>query len=182
MNNRPKVGISSCLLGNRVRYDGGHSYDRLITETLGCFFDYVPVCPETECGLGVPREPMRLTGDPQNPRLVTRRTGIDLTEKLQVWAENKVRELEAEGLSGFIFKSRSPSSGMERVKVYSADGTVQESGIGIFARAFMQHFPLLPVEEDSRLHDLRLRENFIERVFACSRVLRAGSVKPSPRS
>jgi uncharacterized protein YbgA (DUF1722 family)/uncharacterized protein YbbK (DUF523 family) len=164
-----RIGVSSCLLGNKVRYDGGQQQDRFITDILGKFVAFVPVCPEVECGLSVPREAMRLVGDPRTPRLVTRKTGIDLTEKMQTWAEKRVRELEDENLHGFIFKSRSPSSGMERVKIYDNDGVAKKNGVGMFARAFMDHFPLLPVEEDGRLHDIGLRENFIQRIFSYSR-------------
>ncbi len=130
---------------------------------------YVPVCPEVECGLGVPREAMRLVGDPASPRLVTHRTGRDFTEQMIRWATVRVRELDKENLCGFIFKSDSPSSGMERVKVYSEKGAAEKKGVGIFARVFMKHFPLLPVEEEGRLHDPLLRENFIERIFALQR-------------
>jgi uncharacterized protein YbgA (DUF1722 family)/uncharacterized protein YbbK (DUF523 family) len=157
------------LLGNAVRYDGGHKLDRFITETLGRYVEYVPVCPEVECGLPVPRESMRLEGDPESPRLVTTRTKIDKTDQISGWAKGRVVELEKEGLMGFIFKSDSPSSGMERVKVYNASGVATRNGVGMFARAFMEYFPLLPVEEEGRLHDPALRENFIERVFALAR-------------
>lgn len=166
---RIKIGISSCLLGNQVRYNGGHQHDHLITEVLGQFFEFVPVCPEVECGLPVPRESMRLVGKPHNPRLVTRKTVIDHTERMQSWAEDKLRDLEAENLHGFIFKSRSPSSGMERVSVYDNDGIVRKNGVGMFAKAFMDYFPRLPVEEDGRIHDINLRENFIQRIFSYSR-------------
>lgn len=164
-----KIGISSCLLGNKVRYDGGHQHDRYLTDTLGRFFAFVPVCPEVECGLPVPREAMRLVGDPRDPRLVTIRTGIDHTARMRDWAATRVRQLEAEDLHGFIFKSKSPSSGMERVKVYGAGNIPAKTGVGLFARAFMDHFPLLPVEEEGRLHDIGLRENFIERIFVYKR-------------
>ena len=164
-----KIGISSCLLGNEVRYDGSHQHDRYITGTLGNFFEFVPVCPEVECGLPVPRETMRLVGESTSPRLVTTKTNIDHTEKMQRWAEVRVKELETEDLHGFIFKRKSPSSGMERVKVYGENKIPQNTGVGIFARAFMEHFPLLPVEEDGRLHDIHLRENFIERIFIYKR-------------
>ena len=161
-----RLGISACLLGRNVRYDGGHQHDRFLTDTLGRFVTYVPVCPEVECGLSVPREAMRLVGVPEAPRLVTTSTKKDYTGQMQSWAARRVLELEDEGLSGFIFKSKSPSSGMERVKVYSEEGgTPSHNGVGMFARAFMEHFPLLPCEEDGRLHDPGLRENFIERVF-----------------
>jgi len=164
-----KIGISSCLLGNPVRYDGSHQHDRYITDTLGNFFEFVPVCPEVECGLPVPRETMRLVGEPQNPRLVTSKTNIDHTDKMLKWAAIRVKELESEDLNGFIFKRKSPSSGMERVKVYGENKIPQNNGVGMFARAFMNHFPLLPVEEDGRLHDIHLRENFIERIFIYKR-------------
>ena len=164
-----RLGISTCLLGEPVRYDGGHKRDRFITDTLGQYVEFVPVCPETECGLGVPRESMRLQGDPASPRLVTSRTGVDHTDRIVAWAERRLEELEKEDLCGFIFKSDSPSSGMERVRVYSYKGMPERKGVGIFARMFMEHFPLLPVEEEGRLHDPKLRENFIESIFTLKR-------------
>jgi len=127
------------------------------------------VCPEVECGFPVPREAMRLVGDPAHPRLVTTRTNVDHTERMVAWARKRVAELEGEGLCGYVFKSNSPSSGMERVRVYDANGVPSKSGVGIFARIFMEHFPLLPVEDEGRLHDMKLRENFIERVFTLKR-------------
>jgi uncharacterized protein YbgA (DUF1722 family)/uncharacterized protein YbbK (DUF523 family) len=164
-----RLGISSCLLGERVRWNGDHKLDHFLTETLGAFVEYAPVCPEVESGFPVPREPFRLVGDPNAPRLVTSRTGQDHTERMVTWARRRVVELEKEDLCGFIFKSKSPSSGMERVKVYNEKGVPEKSGVGIFARAFMDHFPLLPVEEEGRLHDPKLRENFIERIFVFRR-------------
>jgi uncharacterized protein YbgA (DUF1722 family)/uncharacterized protein YbbK (DUF523 family) len=169
METKIRLGISTCLLGQQVRYDGGHKWDRFITDTLGKYVEFVPVCPEVECGLGIPREAMRLTGDPGQPRLVTNRTGIDHTERMLIWAKKRVVELEQEDLCGFIFKSDSPSSGMERVKVYTDQGMPNKKGVGLFARAFMEHFPLLPVEEEGRLHDPKLRENFIESIFTLKR-------------
>jgi len=169
MEDKIRLGISTCLLGENVRYDGGHKRDRFITETLGQFVEFVPVCPEVECGLPIPRESMHLAGDPESPRLVTTRTKLDHTERMLTWAGKRVRELEKENLCGFVFKSNSPSSGMERVRVYNEHGIPQKIGIGMFARAFMDNFPLVPVEEDGRLHDIRLRENFIERIFALKR-------------
>ncbi len=169
MENSIKLGISACLLGHMVRYDGGHKRDPFIVDTLGKFVEFLPVCPEAEAGLGIPREPMRLVGDPAAPKLVTIRTGVDHTARLQSWAYNRVKELEQEDLCGFIFKSRSPSSGMERVKVYNEQGGVVKKGIGLFAKEFMSHFPLLPVEDEGRLYDPELRENFIERIFVYKR-------------
>ena len=164
-----KLGISTCLLGENVRYDGGHKLDRFLTDTLGQYVEYVPVCPEVECGLGVPRESMHLEGDPDSPRLVTIRTKQDMTDRMVTWAKKRVVELEKEGLYGFIFKSDSPSSGMERIRVYNEKGMPVKKGVGIFARIFMDHFPLLPVEDEGRLHDPKLRENFIERIFTLKR-------------
>jgi len=170
MEQKIRIGVSSCLLGKEVRYNGGHSHDRYITETLGRYFTFVDVCPEVEAGFGIPRETLRLVGDPESPRLLTTKTGRDYTGIMRSWAEKRVEELAGEDLYGFIFKSRSPSSGMERVKVYTEKGFPGSNrGVGLFARAFMDRFPLLPVEEEGRLHDPALRENFIERIFALQR-------------
>jgi uncharacterized protein YbgA (DUF1722 family)/uncharacterized protein YbbK (DUF523 family) len=163
-----RLGISACLLGRNVRYDGGHQLDRYLSGTLGRFVEWVPVCPEVECGLQVPREAMRLVGDPASPRLVTRETGVDHTDRMVRWAGARLRALAQERLCGFVFKINSPSSGMRAVKVYR-DAGVRKDGVGIWAREFMRHFPLLPVEDDGRLQDPGLRENFIERVFVLHR-------------
>ena len=164
-----KLGISSCLLGENVRYDGGHKLDDFLKDTLGASVDYVPVCPEVECGLGVPRESMRLEGKPETPRIVTTGSRQDRTDLLVDWARKRVVELEAENICGFIFKSDSPSCGMERIKVYNEKGLAVKTGIGIFARIFMEHFPLLPMEDEGRLQDPLLREYFIRRIFALKR-------------
>ncbi|MBA4371724.1 MAG: DUF1722 domain-containing protein [Thermodesulfovibrio sp.] len=172
-----KVGISACLLGEKVRYDGGHKLDHFLKDTLGQFVEWIPVCPEVECGLPVPREAMRLTGDPDRPRLVTVRTGIDHTDRMKRWAEDRLIKLCQEDLCGFIFKSRSPSSGMRGVKVYGISGDVSggaagipsRAGVGLFAEAFMKHFRMMPVEDEGRLNDPSLRENFIERIFIFKR-------------
>jgi uncharacterized protein YbgA (DUF1722 family)/uncharacterized protein YbbK (DUF523 family) len=169
MEGEIRLGISRCLLGENVRFDGGHQRDRFLTDTLGNYVTYVPVCPEVECGLPVPREAMRLVGDSNSPRLVTIRSREDHTDRMQSWARGRLKELEGEGLCGFVFKAGSPSSGMERVKVYDANGVPAKKGRGVFAAAFMEHFPLIPVEEDGRLHDPGLRENFIERIFTLKR-------------
>ena len=169
MESKIKIGISSCLLGNAVRYDGGHKWDRFLTQTLGRYVDFVPVCPEVEIGLGIPREAMRLVGELNHPRLLTIRSRIDHTERMTEWAKERVKELEKENLCGFIFKSDSPSSGLERVKVYDPNGIPVKKGVGLFARVFIDHFPLLPVEDEGRLHDPLLRENFIEGIFVWKR-------------
>lgn len=165
MKEKIRLGISSCLLGHAVRYNGGHQHDRFLTDTLGEYVEYVPVCPEVECGMSVPREALRLVGDPHAPRLVTSKGGVDHTEQMLNWAESRLMELAKENLDGFVFKRKSPSSGMERVKVYSDKGMPNNVGIGLFAKAFMDFFPNLPVEEDGRLYDPVLRENFIQRIF-----------------
>ena len=165
MSNPIAVGVSSCLLGEQVRYDGGHKHDHYITDTLGRFFRFVPVCPEVGCGLPVPREAMRLEGDPAAPRLVTNRTGVDLSDRMREYCQKTVKDLEKQDLCGFIFKKNSPSSGLFRVKVYNG-AIPAKIGRGLFADAMVRHFPLLPVEEEGRLYDMNIRENFIERIFA----------------
>lgn len=169
MYEKIRMGVSTCLLGHSVRYDGGHKRDAYLVNTLGKWFEYVPVCPEVECGLPVPREAMRLEGEVDAPRLVTIRSSRDLTAQMCGWVKKRLRELAKENLAGFIFKSRSPSSGMERVKIYDRNGVPRNAARGLFAGPFQDRFPLLPVEEEGRLHDPKLRENFIERVFALKR-------------
>jgi uncharacterized protein YbgA (DUF1722 family)/uncharacterized protein YbbK (DUF523 family) len=169
MTEKIKIGVSTCLLGEKVRYDGGHKHDRYITQTLGQYFDFVPVCPETECGLGIPREPMRLEGDVSAPKLVTNKTKRDLTEQMTRWIGPRLDQLASENLCGFIFKKGSPSSGLHRVKVYNAKGHPAPNGRGLFAAAFTNRFPRIPAEEEGRLHDPTLREMFIEQVFALKR-------------
>jgi uncharacterized protein YbbK (DUF523 family) len=156
-----RILISSCLLGEKVRYDGGHKREGYLVGTLGRFVEWVPVCPEVDCGLPTPREAMRLVGDPESPRLVTSKGGVDQTERMTAWARKKLEELERIDLCGYICKKDSPSSGMERVKVYGDSGIPAKVGSGVFTRAFMEHFPLIPVEEEGRLNDPILREMFI---------------------
>jgi len=164
-----RLGISSCLLGEKVRYDGGHKLDHYLKNTLGPFIQWVPVCPEVEIGLTVPREAMRLVGTPESSRLVTKRAGVDYTNIMVRWTKKKVQELDQEKVCGFVFKSRSPSSGMKGVTLYNPSGIPSTRGVGIFAKAVMDKFPLLPVEDDSRLQNPQLRENFIERIFVYKR-------------
>ncbi len=175
-----RLGVSSCLLGQSVRYDGGHKHDRYLTGVLGEFVEWVPVCPEVECGLPIPRESMRLMGSPEAPRLVTSRSGVDLTDKMQSWVSQRLTQLAGEELHGFVFKKDSPSSGAFRVKVYNESGMAERSGSGMFAGAFMARFPWLPVEEEGRLNDQPLRENFIDRIFTCYRFQLAMREKPTP--
>jgi uncharacterized protein YbgA (DUF1722 family)/uncharacterized protein YbbK (DUF523 family) len=165
-----RVGISTCLLGEPVRYDGGHKRDPYLVDTLGRYVEWVPVCPEVELGLGTPRETLRLVRIGEDVRMVMPKTGQDHTEGMRAFARKRVRELEKEDLCGYILKKDSPSCGMERVRVFDAHGVPAKSGRGLFAEALLRHFPNLPVEEEGRLSDARLRENFIERVFAYRRL------------
>ncbi len=164
-----KIGVSACLLGMRVRYDGGHKRDPCVTETFGRIFEYVPVCPEVEYGLPVPRETLRLAGDPASPRLITSLTGVDHTEAMERWSEARANALSRESLAGFIFKSRSPSSGLKGVAVYNDRGRRAGSASGIFAAAFVRQNPLLPVIDDERLRNPALRERFIDGVLIYAR-------------
>jgi len=164
-----KVGISSCLLGEKVRYDGGHKLDHYLVNTFGAYVRYIPVCPEVECGLGVPREPMQLEGDTGAPRLVTCRTRRDLTDLLVRYSRRRVKELQEQDLWGFIFKSGSPTCGMRRVNVFHRGRVPRQVGVGIFARILMNKLPSLPVEDDERLAHPAVRENFITRIFAAYR-------------
>lgn len=167
MSARPiKVGISACLLGDEVRYDGGHKRDGFLADTFGRFVEWVPVCPEVECGLGTPREPMRLVRAGRTLRLITVKTGKDLTSRMDAYVRRRVSALALEELSGYVFKKDSPSCGVARVKVYDGRGALTRSGRGLFAAAVIEEMPDLPVEEEGRLADSRLRENFVERVFA----------------
>jgi uncharacterized protein YbgA (DUF1722 family)/uncharacterized protein YbbK (DUF523 family) len=175
-----RILVSACLLGETVRYDGGHKRDLFLVETLGPLVAWVPVCPEVDCGLPVPREAMRLVGDAARPRLVTVRTGIDMTGRVEEWAKGRLDELSRLDLCGYICKKDSPSSGMERVKVYGGGGIPARTGAGIFTRMFMERFPLVPVEEEGRLTDPVLREMFVERVF-CLRRFRDLLARPPSR-
>jgi len=165
-----RIGISACLLGERVRFDGGHKRDVYLVETFGRFVEWVPVCPEVEMGLGTPRETLRLVRIGEDIRMVMPKTGIDHTDAMRTFSSRRVRALEKEDLCGYVLKKDSPSCGMERVRVFDAHGVPAKSGRGLFAEALLQRFAHLPVEEEGRLSDPRLRENFIERVFAYRRL------------
>jgi len=164
---RIRLGVSACLLGERVRYDGGHKRDAFLTDVLGPFVEWVPVCPEVEIGLGTPRDTIRLVGPPAAPRLVVERTGADLTGRMARFAEAKLAELE--GLDGYVFKRASPTCGLFRVRIHDEAGGLRGAGRGLYAATVTRRLPLLPVEEEGRLTDAAIRENFIERVFAAAR-------------
>ncbi len=165
-----RVGVSACLLGQKVRYDGGHKHTRYLTDVLADHFTLVPVCPEVEAGMPVPRETIRLEGDPDRPRVVAPASGTDWTQTMRRWSRGRTRELEAESLDGFVLKKNSPSCGLFRVKVYGPKGGPARKGRGVFAAEMARRFPMLPMEEEGRLNDAVLRENFIERVFAHHRL------------
>lgn len=160
-----RIGISSCLLGEEVRFDGGHKRDDYVLNTLSHFFKWVPVCPEVEIGLGTPRETLRLVGDVSAPRMVTTKTNIDHTDKMAAFAQAKSQALAGMNIHGYILKKDSPSCGMERVRVYGDGNMPARNGTGLFAQALKDKLPYLPLEEEGRLNDFRLRENFIVRVF-----------------
>jgi len=165
-----RVGISACLLGREVRFDGGHKRDPFLTDTFGRFVEWVPVCPEVEAGFGTPRESMRLVRTDGRIRLLTNKTARDVTATLDDYVERRVAELAAAGLSGYVLKKDSPSCGMARVKVYDANDVPERTGRGRFAAALLDRLPDLPVEEEGRLSDARLRESFVDRVYACWRL------------
>ncbi len=169
---RVRIGVSSCLVGQEVRYDGRHKRDRFLTDVLGAHVDFVPVCPELEVGMGVPREPIRLVaaaGRTGGIRLLGVRTETDHTAAMASFSARRIPELAGLGLRGYVFKKDSPSCGVYRVRVWK-DGQASRDGVGMFARAFRAALPLVPVEEEGRLADPRLRESFVERVFAYDRL------------
>jgi uncharacterized protein YbgA (DUF1722 family)/uncharacterized protein YbbK (DUF523 family) len=173
MNDQPiLVGISSCLTGLEVRFDGGHKRESFLTGTVSRFVDFVTVCAELEVGMGVPREAVRLIRRPDGVHMEGNRTGRDWTEDMERFCRRRVEELRALGLCGFILKKGSPTCGMERVRLYSPEGMPEKNGVGLFARALMEGIPDLPLEEEGRLCDPPLRENFFERVFAFRRLQR----------
>jgi uncharacterized protein YbgA (DUF1722 family)/uncharacterized protein YbbK (DUF523 family) len=165
-----RIGVSSCLLGEEVRFDGQHKRDGFLADQLSRFVTFVAVCPEVELGLGVPRETIRLERRADGVRLAAPRSGRDLTDAMRSWAERRVRALAKEDLDGYVLKKDSPSCGMERVKVWNEGGQAPREGRGAFAAVLLDALPLLPVEEEGRLHDDALRENFVERVFAYRRL------------
>jgi uncharacterized protein YbgA (DUF1722 family)/uncharacterized protein YbbK (DUF523 family) len=165
-----RIGVSACLLGQSVRYDGGHKRDAFLVDTFGQFVEWVPVCPEVEAGMGTPREAIRLQRERGDVRLVGVRTATDHTDVVRAFAARRVEALAREHLDGYVLKKDSPSCGMERVKVYGGGGAPARTGRGVFAEALLARLPDLPVEEEGRLSDPRLRENFVERVFAYRRL------------
>ena len=167
---RIRLGISACLLGDQVRYDGGHKRDTFLTTVLGPFVEWVRVCPEVESGMGTPRESIRLVDEGGGIKLLTVKARVDHTASMTAYSAEKVHALEGQDLCGYVLKKDSPSCGMTRVKVYTGKAPATRTGVGVFAQALIARFPSLPVEEEGRLTDPRLRDNFIERVFAYRRL------------
>src|SRR4029453_16415280 len=165
-NPKPRLGISACLLGEKVRYDGGDKKDHFLIRTFGDHIDWVPVCPEVKIGMGIPREAVRLVGDRVKLRMIAERAGKDWTPEFNAFAAKRAEALTKLDLAGYIFKKNSPSCGIERVRVYSAKGVPTRQGRGLFAATVIMELALLPVEEEGRLNDRGLRENCVERVFA----------------
>ena len=155
-----KVGVSSCLLGEKVRWNGDHKQDRFVKDLLGQFFEWVPTCPEVEIGMGIPRETVQLAGDPSAPRMVGNKTGTDWTQRMNRYSKKRSSELSKMNLCGYIFKNRSPSCGIARIKVYGDDGNPTPNGRGLFAGAFMQQCTLVPVEDEGRLNDTKDSREF----------------------
>lgn len=168
---RMRIGVSQCLLGENVRFDGGHKNNDYVVGTLGAWFDFVAVCPEMEIGLGTPRESLRLVQSGSQVRLVAPKSGSDHTTKMREYSLRRAKQIESQRLVGYVFKKDSPSCGMERVRVYGDAAMPNKNGRGLFAAAVIDLMPALPTEEEGRLGDPRLRENFVTRVFAYSRWL-----------
>ena len=170
MTEKIRIGVSSCLIGEKVRWNGDHKQDRYVREILSRYFEYTPVCPEVEVGMGVPRETVALYGDPEKPSMISKKTQTDWTKPMEKYIKSRINTLSADDLCGYIFKSKSPSCGMGRVPLYSEFGSHKvKHGPGMFANAFINSFPLVPTEDEGRLNDPRIRENFIVRVFSFKR-------------
>lgn len=177
-----RIGISSCLLGQKVRYNGDHKWNQFVVEVLGNYFKWLPICPEVEIGLGVPRDTLRLVLGPDKsdpPRLIVTKTGEDLTDRMESYAQNRISDIDPLSIHGYIFKKGSPSCGVERVSIYRGNHMDNKKGRGVFAEKLVQLYPLLPVEEEGRLSDLTLRRNWVERVFAYYRLTQLKRINPS---
>jgi len=163
---KTRIGVSACLVGEKVRYDGGHKLDPYVTGELAARFELVPVCPEAEVGMGTPRETVRLEGEVAAPRMIAPGSGADWTARMNDFAQRRLRELAGLDLCGFVFKKNSPSCGVFGVEVRRDDGRVNHDGRGLFAAAITRANPRLPVEEEGRLADPALREEFVQRILA----------------
>ena len=169
MKNKITLGVSSCLLGEKTRYDSAHTRDQFITCVLGKWVEFVSVCPEVECGFGVPREPLRLVGAPESPCLISVHTRQDYTPRMLLWVRKRVVTLKKEDMWGFILKSKSPSCGIERVKVYDKNGVAINKGRGLFARVFSEYFPMVPIVDEKVIHNPKTFKNFMDKIFVFRR-------------
>lgn len=179
--NRIPLGISSCLCGDPVRYDGSHQRNAFLMDVLGDYVRWIKTCPEEQSGLGTPRETMRLVRRGDVVRLVTNRGDEDVTRLVSDFSGTRVEELAGMKLRGFVLKSNSPSCGMERVRLHNEDGVPSKTGVGIFARRLRERFPRLPIEEEGRLNDPLIRDNFVTRIFANDRWITVRDNNPRPR-
>ena len=164
-----RLGVSSCLLGEMVRFDGGHQRDRFVTDVLGPWVQWVPVCPEVEVGMPTPRPAIHIEEDERGEQLVAPSTGENFTEVMTAFSKRRVGELEAEGLDGYVLKKNSPSCGLSRISVYKNGKRAHRGGVGLFAASLIANSPLLPIEEEGRLNDPGLRESFIEQILCRNR-------------
>ena len=170
MKDKIRIGVSSCLVGEKVRWNGDHKQDKYVRQVLSKYFEYTPVCPEMEVGMGVPRETVALYGNIEKPRMISKKTQTDWTEPMEKYIKDRIDSLHSNDLCGYIFKSKSPSCGLGRVPLYSEFGSNKvKHGPGMFAKEFINSFPLVPTEDEGRLNDPRIRENFIVRVFSFKR-------------
>jgi uncharacterized protein YbbK (DUF523 family) len=163
---RPRVGVSSCLLGEEVRYDGGHKRSEAVVDELSSRCDWIPVCPELEIGLGVPRDPLHLAGDVDGPTMIVTRTGEDLTARMKQFAAHRIDALLAERIAGYVLKSKSPSCGLGTVPIGARNDPDAPRGSGLFAAALRERAPLLPLIEEIGLTDATQRESFTRKVLA----------------
>ena len=171
MDNKIKIGVSSCLIGERVRWNGDHKQNHFVREVLANYFEYVSVCPEMEVGMGVPRETVALYGNLEKSRMISKKTQTDWTRPMKNYIKDRLKSLTNDDLCGYIFKSKSPSCGLGRIPVYSEFGSNKvRHGSGMFAQAFTKAFPIVPTEDEGRLNDPRIRENFIVKVFSFYRL------------
>ena len=180
-NHELAIGVSSCLLGKPVRFDGSHKRNRFITEVLGKVFTFVPICPEVETGMGVPRETIDLHGAPESPRLIGNESGVDRTTSINRWSSTRVRQQDIKQVCGFILKSKSPTCGLKSARIIGPTGRSTKRGQGLFASALYRHYPSMPIIEERDLYDPDERDNFIVRLFAYHRVKIALSHRPTVR-
>ena len=166
-----KIGVSSCLFGEKVRWNGDHKHDQYVRDVLGSCFDCVSICPEVDAGMGVPRETVALYGTLEKQKMITKESRTDWTKKMTRFKKDRIRELRKENICGYVFKSDSPSCGIGKVPIYSDFSSSRvRHGSGMFASSFIKVFPLVPVEDEGRLHDQATRENFIVRIFCFHRL------------